>query len=278
MWAGSRVYGIRTVWTIYYNWMSCVCSTDSRRRPSGAEGILNQIRFYWHTSYSTSVFIKSNRNCTVIFVQRIFKQNFMLFHVNHFCCVLNALAVLTFSACTPPLSEVLLLWDFLLAYGIHMNILAIISQLIILRDDILQHQSFDPFWRSWPFRPMKLLRKLPPLNSRKVIALSVSFLRRIPQDVYALLASHAWDDSVGGRIDQLHANLEWCAPADGPRSYGDIDMELSFKYFVDLRCRWHVNLASCIQHSGMYITNGAGWPQYSIWHWVYGISQLEKLP
>jgi len=55
---------------------------------------------------------------------------------------------------------------------------------------------------------MKLLRKLPPLNSRKVIALSVSFLRKIPQDVYTLLASHAWDDAVGCRVDQLHSNLE----------------------------------------------------------------------
>jgi len=55
---------------------------------------------------------------------------------------------------------------------------------------------------------MKLLRKLPPLNSRKVIALSVSFLRKIPHDVYTLLASHAWDDSIGGRIDQLHASLD----------------------------------------------------------------------
>jgi len=55
---------------------------------------------------------------------------------------------------------------------------------------------------------MKLLRKLPPLNSRKVIALSVSFLRKIPLDVYTLLASHAWDDTVGGKIDQLHGNLD----------------------------------------------------------------------
>jgi len=55
---------------------------------------------------------------------------------------------------------------------------------------------------------MKLLRKLPPLNSRKVIALSVSFLRKIPHDVYTLLASHAWDDAVGCRVDQLHSNLE----------------------------------------------------------------------
>jgi len=55
---------------------------------------------------------------------------------------------------------------------------------------------------------MKLLRKLPPLDSRKVIVLSVSFLRKIPQDVYALLASHAWDDSVGAKVDQLHALLD----------------------------------------------------------------------
>lgn len=124
-------------------------------------------------------------------------------------CITLITAVLTFSACTPPLSEVLLLWDFLLAYGIHMNILAIISQLIILRDEILQHPSYNSSQRKVAdARPMKLLRKLPPLNSRKVIALSVSFLRKIPQDVYTLLASHAWDDSVGARIDQLHTNLE----------------------------------------------------------------------
>ena len=88
-----------------------------------------------------------------------------------------------------------------------MNILAIISQLIILRDNILQHPSYVPF-SATDIRPMALLRKLPPLNSRKVIALSVSFLRKIPQDIYTLLASHAWDDSVGVKIDQLHASLE----------------------------------------------------------------------
>jgi len=103
-----------------------------------------------------------------------------------------------------------------------MNILAIISQLIILRDEILQHPSyvpplslplFSPRPRCYCIvpiddRPMKLLRKLPPLDSRKVIVLSVSFLRKIPQDVYALLASHAWDDSVGAKVDQLHALLD----------------------------------------------------------------------
>jgi Rab-GTPase-TBC domain len=47
-------------------------------------------------------------------------------------------SVLTMCACTPPLPEVLHLWDFLLAYGPHLNILCIVAQLIMMRDDILQ--------------------------------------------------------------------------------------------------------------------------------------------
>ncbi|KAG5439666.1 hypothetical protein PCK2_000706, partial [Pneumocystis canis] len=41
-------------------------------------------------------------------------------------------SILTFSACTPPLSEVLILWDFLLAYGAYLNILCVIAQLLII--------------------------------------------------------------------------------------------------------------------------------------------------
>lgn len=46
-------------------------------------------------------------------------------------------SVLTMSACTPPLSEVLLLWDFLFSYGSHLNILCICSQLMTIREDLL---------------------------------------------------------------------------------------------------------------------------------------------
>lgn len=46
-------------------------------------------------------------------------------------------SVLTMCACTPPLTEVLRLWDFLFAYGPHLNILCIVSQLILIRDQIL---------------------------------------------------------------------------------------------------------------------------------------------
>jgi cell cycle arrest protein BUB2 len=46
-------------------------------------------------------------------------------------------SVLTLCACTPPLPEVLQLWDFLFAYGPHLNILCIVAQLHLMRDTIL---------------------------------------------------------------------------------------------------------------------------------------------
>jgi cell cycle arrest protein BUB2 len=46
-------------------------------------------------------------------------------------------SVATICACTPPLPEVLQLWDFLLAYGVHLNILCIVAQLVLIRDQIL---------------------------------------------------------------------------------------------------------------------------------------------
>lgn len=46
-------------------------------------------------------------------------------------------SVLTMCACTPPLPEVLQLWDFYLAYGPHMNLICIVAQLVLIRDQIL---------------------------------------------------------------------------------------------------------------------------------------------
>lgn len=46
-------------------------------------------------------------------------------------------SVLTLCACTPPLPEVLRLWDFLFAYGPHLNIVCIVAQLTIMRSQIL---------------------------------------------------------------------------------------------------------------------------------------------
>lgn len=46
-------------------------------------------------------------------------------------------SVLTLCACTPPLPEVLRLWDFLFAYGPHLNILCIVAQLVMIRSQIM---------------------------------------------------------------------------------------------------------------------------------------------
>ena len=47
------------------------------------------------------------------------------------------LAVLTLCACTPPLDQVLQLWDFLLAFGVHLNVLCVIAQLLLMRDEVM---------------------------------------------------------------------------------------------------------------------------------------------
>ncbi|KAK9365720.1 rab-GTPase-TBC domain-containing protein [Lipomyces kononenkoae] len=101
-------------------------------------------------------------------------------------------SVLTMSACTPPLNEVLALWDFLIAFGPHMNILAVIAQLLIIRDSLLASQS-----------PMTLLRTFPPLQAKKVITLAVSFVPKLPEELYDLLVRHPYDETVSDRIKAL---------------------------------------------------------------------------
>jgi hypothetical protein len=55
-------------------------------------------------------------------------------------CVL--VAILTICACTPPLNQVMQLWDFLLAWGIHLNILCIIAQLYLIRGELMAHARY----------------------------------------------------------------------------------------------------------------------------------------
>ncbi|KAJ5542574.1 hypothetical protein N7535_004996 [Penicillium sp. DV-2018c] len=89
-------------------------------------------------------------------------------------------SVLTLCACTPPLPEVLHLWDFLFAYGPHLNILCIVAQLIRMRDQIFESPS-----------PNKILRSFPPLDAKEIIALTVLLVRKIPEDLYAEMINHA---------------------------------------------------------------------------------------
>lgn len=89
-------------------------------------------------------------------------------------------SVLTLCACTPPLPEVLRLWDFLFAFGTHLNILCIVAQLLLLKDTLLSSPS-----------PSKILRSFPQLNSEDVIKMTLFVVRELPSDVYAEVVAHA---------------------------------------------------------------------------------------
>ncbi|OCF75101.1 cell cycle arrest protein BUB2 [Kwoniella mangroviensis CBS 8886] len=88
-------------------------------------------------------------------------------------------SVMTLCACTPPLEEVLKLWDFLLAFGIHLNVLCVIAQLLLMRQQLMDSPS-----------PMKILRTFPPLDARPVIGITVALVKDIPEDLYRELVNH----------------------------------------------------------------------------------------
>ncbi|KAI2619409.1 TBC-domain-containing protein [Hypomontagnella submonticulosa] len=89
-------------------------------------------------------------------------------------------SVLTLCACTPPLPEVLKHWDFLFAYGPHLNILCIVAQLIMMRNELLTS-----------INPNKLLRSFPALRAELVKRTALAILKMIPEDVYAEIVRHA---------------------------------------------------------------------------------------
>ncbi|KAG9859404.1 cell division control protein-like protein, partial [Aureobasidium melanogenum] len=89
-------------------------------------------------------------------------------------------SVLTMCACTPPLPEVLQLWDFCFAYGPHLNLLCIVAQLVLIRDQLLTSPS-----------PNQILRSFPPLQASKIKPMAISFVRKLPDDLYQQIVDHA---------------------------------------------------------------------------------------
>lgn len=86
-------------------------------------------------------------------------------------------SVLTMCACTPPLPEVLLLWDFLFAYGPHLNLLCIVAQLIIARDQLLSTPSPKPDFK--------------PLRAKQTVEMTLELARQVPDDIYQEMLLHA---------------------------------------------------------------------------------------
>ncbi|TFK44521.1 rab-GTPase-TBC domain-containing protein [Crucibulum laeve] len=91
-------------------------------------------------------------------------------------------SVLTLCACTPPLDQVLQLWDFLLAFGVHLNVLCVIAQLLLMRDEVMSSPS-----------PMRLLRTFPALEALPVIGIAVTLVRDLPPELYEELVKHPYE-------------------------------------------------------------------------------------
>jgi len=77
---------------------------------------------------------------------------------------------------------VLQLWDFLLAFGVHLNVLCVIAQLLLIRDDVMAMAS-----------PMRLLRTFPPLEALPVIGIAVTLVRDLPTELYDELVRHPFE-------------------------------------------------------------------------------------
>ena len=92
--------------------------------------------------------------------------------------------ILSLSTNRKPFSEVLRLWDVLFAYGVHLNIIFAVANLILIRTIILNNS---------PAENQKLLNKgqgMPPLRSDLIITLSMHLIRTIPEDLYTKLVLH----------------------------------------------------------------------------------------
>lgn len=94
-------------------------------------------------------------------------------------------SILTLSSCNKPLDQVCKLWDFMFAYGFHMNVLFVVAQLVTIRNKIFQSES-----------PMNLLRQLPDFDADEIIRLGVGFIAKIPTDLYDLLIKHMTEPDI----------------------------------------------------------------------------------
>lgn len=93
-------------------------------------------------------------------------------------------SVTTLCACTPPLPEVLKLWDFLFSFGAHLNVICVVAQLLLLKDKLLGEPS-----------PAKMLRSFPNLNADEVIKMTVWIVRELPEELYQAVVIHGRQDS-----------------------------------------------------------------------------------
>ncbi|OMJ17588.1 putative mitotic check point protein BUB2 [Smittium culicis] len=115
---------------------------------------------------------------------------FVHLHLNGAKGVIYAYSsVMTLSAGVPPLDQLLRLWDYYLASGVHLNIVCIVAQVQSIRDLLLTSN-----------RPNEILRVLPRLNASSIIRRSRKLYKELPKRVRDLLKGHTIDIDLATSI------------------------------------------------------------------------------
>ncbi|KAJ1720394.1 CDC16 protein, partial [Coemansia biformis] len=98
-------------------------------------------------------------------------------------------AAMTLSASVGPLRQVVRLWDFLLAFGVHLNVVCIVAQLLSMRELLLTTRSPMAFLRSWP-----------PLRAESVIRRTREIYDMLPERLRRCIKYHAHDPDLAERL------------------------------------------------------------------------------
>ncbi|KAJ2855667.1 CDC16 protein [Coemansia erecta] len=94
-------------------------------------------------------------------------------------------AAMTLCASIGPLRQVVFLWDFLLAFGVHLNVVCIVAQLLSMRELLVTTTA-----------PMSFLRSWPPLRADSVIRRTREIYDVLPDSLRRRIKCHAHDPSL----------------------------------------------------------------------------------
>jgi len=103
--------------------------------------------------------------------------------------------VVSLSGCTPPLREVIRLWDIFFSFGCHLNVVAMAAQMVLAREDILATR---------PEVMHMMLKEFPKIESDAILSLTFHLLSRLPDELFNLLLRHPFDYTLSpNHINEL---------------------------------------------------------------------------
>lgn len=89
--------------------------------------------------------------------------------------------IMSLFACCRPVSQVMKLWDAMLAGGLHLNVLLCVAQILLLRDALLEARH--PLQHLSP-------RRLPPLDAQLLVRAALEVQGCLPERLKREIAEH----------------------------------------------------------------------------------------